>query len=74
MIQPNPARNEVEVRSSHKMTRVEIYDPAGTLVLDRELESEKIHLNISSIPAGMYIVRVYHADGYLQVRRLVLMK
>jgi hypothetical protein len=66
---PNPASNFVNITGMDSEIRlIEIYSPAG-----QRLHAEKPHtgnVNISSLPAGVYIVRI-HTDKDVTDKKLV---
>ncbi|GHV26629.1 hypothetical protein FACS1894176_07610 [Bacteroidia bacterium] len=56
-IYPNPAKEELFIKSDWQIQRVEIYTSSGTLLLSENNFNEKI--SVSSLPKGVYLLKVY---------------
>jgi hypothetical protein len=73
---PNPAREEMEVRVSGAGFRVsgvevELCDVLGRPVLTQHVAPDTQHLNIRTLPSGVYNLRVSQG-GFVQSRRVVI--
>ena len=69
---PNPAATHVFIESDDAMNELSIVDATGRLCLKKELHGEhQSGLDISSLSAGMYVIRVSSQRG-LAVRSLVV--
>lgn len=69
---PNPAANYVVIESDDAMNELSVVDATGRLCLKKDLHGElQSGLDISSLPAGMYVIRVSSQRG-LAVRSLVV--
>ncbi|MFN3554372.1 MAG: InlB B-repeat-containing protein [Bacteroidales bacterium] len=62
-IYPNPARNKVYLVSSHTLLRVELFDLAGRMCLIREFQQNEVLLELSSLDAGLYVLRLTSVEG-----------
>jgi hypothetical protein len=58
---PNPVRHDLFIRSEFPVTKVEIYNLSGSLVLIQTELTEKV--DVSRLAAGIYFVKVTVADG-----------
>jgi hypothetical protein len=58
-ISPNPTSEWMNVVLPQPNAKVMIYDVAGQLVMDFPVASGQARINISSLPKGMYIVKMY---------------
>jgi hypothetical protein len=58
---PNPAKDELHIKSSSPIHRVEIYSLTGSLQIYNDAFNEKI--NISSLPQGVYMVKIRTSAG-----------
>lgn len=69
-IYPNPTTGLValELPSSHA-TNVELIDLQGRLVVAQQFNAERVILDLSSVAAGSYLVRI-HWEGHSAARRL----
>ena len=68
---PNPARESVRVESVIRMTRVEVYDVQGRMVLRREVDGYNTTLDVSRWAKGSYAVRV-HTERGVATKQLVV--
>ncbi|MCR5445824.1 MAG: T9SS type A sorting domain-containing protein [Bacteroidales bacterium] len=58
VVLPNPACTEARVVSGVGLERVEAYDAAGTLVATVRAEGSEVRLDVSTWPAGTYLLRL----------------
>ncbi len=58
MVYPNPVTDFVNISASG-MTKIELYNVSGSLVLS----SSKSMINMSNLPTGTYIAKVYTSKG-----------
>jgi len=70
---PNPATDVLNVNITGRAGsgRIQILDIAGKVVFTETLESDKSELNISSLPAGMYLLKYVDREhaGVLRVEK-----
>ncbi len=57
-VYPNPVKDVLNISSQKAVEKVEIYSPAGQLVL---METHKNQINMDALPAGIYMVKVISA-------------
>lgn len=67
-IQPNPANQQVTIRSSQELLRIEVMDLSGKT----HLVSNSSNFDVSSLTAGVYIVRGYDKDGSQYTDKLLV--
>ncbi|GAP73055.1 bacterial Ig-like domain [Candidatus Symbiothrix dinenymphae] len=65
-IYPNPAKDELNIRTEQPVERVEIVDIAGRIVLSTNTNI----INVSHLPKGVYLVRIAIA-GQSITRRII---
>lgn len=71
-IQPNPADDLVTIHTNTVSEVIELFDVSGTKVLDVKASSSNMtEINISSIQAGTYIVRVLTNHGLFTERLII---
>ena len=70
-IYPNPAQNEVTIKSTIAIESVEVVNMMGQVVASpfgkgsgQAASSKEVLLDIRSLPAGVYFVKVSGPDGY----------
>ena len=67
-VYPNPAVERVAVSSGKRISEVEIYDQMGKMV---RTSGPGRYIDVSSLPAGMYHVRVKYANGMQESKPLL---
>ena len=70
-VMPNPAAEKARVVSSFGMTLVEVFDLNGSAVLKRRTEGLYTDIDVSSWPAGTYLVRIHTPQG-ISTKKLVV--
>ena len=73
---PNPAFDGVWValnRNASSDMRVSLFDLAGRLMQESQMDAgaDRLNISVQNLPRGMYVVRVEGADG-VGVRKLIL--
>ena len=66
----NPARGQVAVLSSYRLSRVVVYNLAGHAVLEQEDEGLATALDVSGLAKGVYVVAI-HTPADIATKRLV---
>jgi hypothetical protein len=64
---PNPAEDELTIVSTEKITSVTILNLVGQKVHCGNYNTNELHINVSDLPAGVYLVRINDSE----VRRFV---
>ncbi len=57
-VYPNPARNIVTVTSTGVINTAELYNIQGQKLISRQTNGKKTELDIHTLPAGIYILKV----------------
>ena len=68
---PNPARGQVTVLSSYRLSRVVVYDLSGHAVLEHEDEGLATTFDVSGLAKGVYVVAI-HTPAGIATKRLVV--
>ena len=63
-IYPNPSQNELTIKSSTAIESVEVVNMVGQVVASKSSKEKEVLLDIRSLPAGVYFVKVNGPDGY----------
>jgi hypothetical protein len=66
-VYPNPTRDFVNINTSSKVSTVTVYSTDGKQLL----EDSTSKINISKLPAGVYIMKIYFADGKSSTQKIV---
>jgi len=61
-VAPNPSVNMITVNSARELGFINIYTPIGEAVFQRDSKNTLEQIDISSLPAGLYILQA--ADGF----------
>ena len=61
-IYPNPASTSLTISSSEKITSITLTDLLGQTVYTHEYNSEKVQLDVSALPSGIYFVEINGAE------------
>ncbi len=67
---PNPANDIVTIANTTSIEEITIYDYMGRMVLQQKCSGDTVPVNISSLQAGSYIIKVTTASG-TATRKLV---
>jgi hypothetical protein len=68
-VYPIPAKNKLYIRSDVPVERIELYNQTGVCVLiERDVHES---LNISFLPGGFYLARIY-VNGIPQTRKVII--
>ena len=60
---PNPNTGEFFIQSTSLISRIEIFDVRGNLLLSKEIRSENKSINISELANGLYFVKASGENG-----------
>ena len=72
-IYPNPASAQVNILATGPILRVAVLTSAGQRIIDRSGHgSTEVHLNVSDLRPGIYVVLVYLPEGVVRRRLMVL--
>ncbi|PHN08144.1 CotH kinase family protein [Flavilitoribacter nigricans] len=68
---PNPTRDLLYVESGRIIQRIELYSPSGEKIRDLPVSAYEKTVPLQTLPAGMYVIKVYLQEGNWQGRFLV---
>ena len=71
-IYPNPAKDEVFIKSNCQIKIVELFDVLGRLQRREEFFEKEIVLDLKHLNAGNYIIKVHTDKGVMQEKILVV--
>jgi len=60
-IYPNPAKDDIFIKSDLQISRVEIYSLAGSLLLSKNNIDESV--SVATLPTGIYLLKAYTDKG-----------
>lgn len=68
---PNPASSELAVSSGQLASRIEVVDALGRILFTVAKPLPTSHIQLQTFSSGLYFIKVYFADGGMDVRRFV---
>ena len=68
---PNPATTELTITSTNKITQVIMTNIIGQIVQSETPNAEKIEVNISTLPLGVYFVKVTDGQGQKTITKII---
>lgn len=69
---PNPASNQVQIKSSVIMDSIQLFDATGKLIREeREIYQEDLSLDVSRLQNGMYFIKV-SSGNTIQTQKLII--
>ncbi len=71
VLYPNPVTDLVNIRSSHRILKIEILDNPGQSVLSNTVNNNSIQINTSSFAKGIYFVQIETTEG-TAIEKLVI--
>ena len=70
---PNPVSQELTIRTSHELKRVEIYTLEGKLIEQKPVNGLQQTMNVSHLPEGTYLARIQTEQG-VETQKFVIMR
>jgi Secretion system C-terminal sorting domain/PKD domain len=75
LLYPNPSSTYITLSADENMSKIQIFDMSGKLILDEILNDLQLsNVNIQAIPNGIYAAKVLFEDGTFVNRRLQIVK
>ncbi|MBK7128136.1 MAG: T9SS type A sorting domain-containing protein [Crocinitomicaceae bacterium] len=70
-IYPNPANGNVTVVVEPGVQQIEVYSVSGQIMLTEQVNSNQIQLNVADWTTGVYVIKLYSADGISATKLIV---
>ena len=74
-IYPNPAKTEITISchfESSVSLKVNLYSVFGTLLKSASIINDNTTLNITEIPNGLYILKIYNSNSEIGIQKLLI--
>jgi hypothetical protein len=73
-IYPNPVMDRIWITTDHSSTvtaTVQIINTSGHLLLTKQISSnsQPASVNVSTLPSGMYVIKIIEADGTVNIQK-----
>jgi len=62
---PNPSNGKLNVPGVQKGQRIQVYNSAGSAIIEMKVENSHEIINIDKQPAGLYLIVVSDQNGLL---------
>ena len=62
-VSPNPASNQVRIRSANDISNISIMNSVGAVVYRRDIKKAETTIDVSSFAAGTYFLRINGKEG-----------
>jgi hypothetical protein len=59
---PNPATDEVTVVASSIVSRIELHNALGQLILERDIAATEITISLAELSTGVYFIKVFEGE------------
>ena len=60
---PNPANDKLTVEAGKVIKQCDVYSVTGALVVSQQGDRDKMEINVSTLPAGFYLIRMSFEDA-----------
>jgi hypothetical protein len=67
---PNPTTGAIHINSDELISKVEVYQLSGELAMEQAVNSTSLEMDLSTLNAGMYLVKVYGNNGAVSIKRV----
>lgn len=73
---PNPVKDILYIKFDRQIgsTKAQIFDIYGRMLLNQKLMSSNSNLNVSSLTAGLYLVKVFAGDKIISTMKIIKVK
>ena len=66
-VYPNPAKDFININTNSKVSKTSVYSTDGKQLL----EDSSSKINVSKLPAGVYLLKIDFADGKTSTQKIV---
>ena len=74
-IYPNPARDFLSVLCNENVEKIRLTDLTGKIILEQNsIHSELIKLDVSTLPAGIYLTTIQTENGKISNQKIIIQK
>ncbi len=64
LFSPNPARNSITIAAGNSIiSEVILYDLSGRVILQKSFSTERVTIDLSSLPPGIYLAEMHYMNG-----------
>lgn len=67
VVYPNPTNGELTIKTENSITKIDVYNSLGALVLSKgNISVKTTNLSLNKLPKGIYTVKVFDANSVLE--------
>ncbi len=70
-VYPNPAANFTQVSSAYNLVQIQLFDRNGKLVLCQNPNTKNVNIALSSLPEGVYFLKITTEKGVTTTKKLL---
>ena len=70
-IYPNPTESIINIESSEIINSIELLNPLGKVLLEKEVNTYNYQINLNPLPQGTYFIKVITNSGQT-VKKIIL--
>ena len=72
MVYPNPtADGRVFLKNLEGSNKVQVLDLLGRLIFAQQIEEDELHLDLTNLTNGSYLIKVIHSSGEVKILKIV---
>lgn len=72
LVYPNPATNQLNISiDGHTITKYQVMDYPGKVVIDNQLNSSDLSIDVSSLAQGVYLIKLELNNGQFVMRKFI---
>ncbi len=70
-VYPSPANDQIHISSNQVIDNLTIYNTFGKEIINEIVKNSKATINISSLPAGFYFIRLNYSNNKTIIRKIL---
>ncbi len=76
-VYPNPANESINIVSNNTLSKIEVIDVTGKLIVTRNLQLENnlektVNLNVDDFVNGLYLIRITSSNGATETKKITI--
>jgi predicted outer membrane repeat protein len=68
---PNPAGNQVRIRTEEAINQIQLLNLSGQLVREASVSPGSDRIDLEGVPTGIYLVKIIGANGMVATKKLI---
>jgi hypothetical protein len=71
LISPNPTNSNLLVKANFKINKLELYNLAGQMLFNEQINNTQADLNVEQLPEGVYFAKIFGNNNELLVQKII---